>query len=219
MVCWRWRGKRAGACWEAVDPDTGSGSIRLIGMGSVSGLKSFLALEREEEILREKSSGSASGVGRGTTTYCCLRGEEGDRRGGTGLGLDSISQLATSSLVCHLDGSNWIHKVWLRSKGAVSGSSAYPAVLRSAVSFSSRSIGCRSFWGFLEGICLCSESTCIVDGKGDGAVIVILSFIPGPLFRSPVGGFSFLYICQYILSSSKGKEIGHETTFRVVGCG
>ena len=40
---------------------------------------------------------------------------------------------------------------------------AYPAVLlRSAVSFSSRSVGCRSFWGFLEGICLCSESTCIV---------------------------------------------------------
>jgi hypothetical protein len=41
---------------------------------------------------------------------------------------------------------------------------AYPAVLlRSAVSFSSRSVGCRSFCGFLEGICLCSESTCIVN--------------------------------------------------------
>lgn len=41
---------------------------------------------------------------------------------------------------------------------------AYPAVLlRSAVSFSSRSVGCRSFWGFLKGICLCSESTCIVN--------------------------------------------------------
>jgi hypothetical protein len=41
---------------------------------------------------------------------------------------------------------------------------AYPAVLlRNAVSFSSRSVGCRSFWGFLEGICLCSESTCIVN--------------------------------------------------------
>jgi hypothetical protein len=66
----------------AVDLDTGSGSVRLIGMGSVSGLKSFLALvdweglgEGEDEILslREKSSGSTSGVGRGTTTYCCLR--------------------------------------------------------------------------------------------------------------------------------------------------
>jgi hypothetical protein len=33
--------------------------------------------------LREKSSGSASGVGRGTMTYCCLRGEEGDCRGET----------------------------------------------------------------------------------------------------------------------------------------
>ena len=43
---------------------------------------------------------------------------------------------------------------------------AYPAVLlRSAVSFSSRSVGCRSFWGFLEGICLCSESNCIVNEK------------------------------------------------------
>ena len=71
----------------AIDPDVGSGSLRLIGMGSVSRLKSFLALvdweglgEGEDEILslREKSSGSASGVGRDTTTYCCLRGEEGD---------------------------------------------------------------------------------------------------------------------------------------------
>lgn len=62
----------------AVDPDTGSGSVRLIGMGSVSGLYSFLALvdwgglgegEGDEDIfsLREKSSGSASGVGRDTT--------------------------------------------------------------------------------------------------------------------------------------------------------
>jgi hypothetical protein len=42
---------------------------------------------------------------------------------------------------------------------------AYPAVLlRRAVSFSSRSVGCKSFGGFLEGICLCSESTCIVNG-------------------------------------------------------
>ena len=76
----------------AVDPDTGSGSVRLIGMGSVSGLKSFLALvdwgglgegEGEEEIFsrREKSSGSASGVGRDTTRYGCLRGEAGDCRG------------------------------------------------------------------------------------------------------------------------------------------
>ena len=41
---------------------------------------------------------------------------------------------------------------------------AYPAVLlRNAVSFSSRSVGCRSFLGFLEEICLCSESTCIVN--------------------------------------------------------
>ena len=41
----------------AVDPDVGSWSVRLIGMGSVSGLKSFLALvdweglgEGEDEI-------------------------------------------------------------------------------------------------------------------------------------------------------------------------
>jgi len=68
-----------------VNLDMGSGSLRLI--GSVSGLRSFLALveweglgkgEREDDILslREKSSGSVSGLGRDTTTYCCLRGEE-----------------------------------------------------------------------------------------------------------------------------------------------
>ena len=86
----------------AIDPDVGSGLFRLIGMGSVSRLKSFLALvdweglgEGENEILslREKSSGSASGVGRDTTTYCCLQGEEGDCRGeteatGFGFGFD-----------------------------------------------------------------------------------------------------------------------------------
>ena len=84
-----------------VDTDVGSGSVvRFIGIGSVSGLNSFLALvdweglgEGEEDILslREKSSGSASGVGRDTTTYCCLRGEEGDCRGeteGTGFGFE-----------------------------------------------------------------------------------------------------------------------------------
>ena len=70
-----------------VDPDMGSGSaVRLIEMGSVSWLNSFLALvdweglgEREEDILSlpEKFSGSASGVGRDT---CCLRGGEGDCR-------------------------------------------------------------------------------------------------------------------------------------------
>jgi len=63
-----------------VDPDMGSGSaVRLIEMGSVSGFNSFLALvdweglgEEDEDILNlpEKSSGSASGVGRDT---CCLR--------------------------------------------------------------------------------------------------------------------------------------------------
>jgi hypothetical protein len=62
--------------------------VRLIGMGSVSGLNNFLPLlegeglgEGDEDILslREKSSGSASGVGRDTTTYCCFRGEEGCR--------------------------------------------------------------------------------------------------------------------------------------------
>jgi hypothetical protein len=63
-----------------LDPDMGSGSVvRLIGMGSVSGLNSFLALvdweglgEGEDDILslREKSSGSASGVGRETTILC-----------------------------------------------------------------------------------------------------------------------------------------------------
>ena len=77
-----------------VDPDMssdmGSGSVRLIGIGSVSGLGSFLALvdweglgegEGEDDILslREKSSRSASGVGQDTTTYCCFRG------GGRGL--------------------------------------------------------------------------------------------------------------------------------------
>ena len=76
-----------------VDPnmgsDMGSGSVCLIGIGSVSGLKSFLALvdwevlgegEGEDDILslQEKSSRLASGVGRDTTTYCCFRGEEGD---------------------------------------------------------------------------------------------------------------------------------------------
>ena len=69
----------------------GSGSaVRLIGIGSVSGLKSFLALVDwqglgggDEDILslREKSSGSASGVGR--TMACSFRGED-DCRGGTG---------------------------------------------------------------------------------------------------------------------------------------
>jgi hypothetical protein len=73
-----------------VDRDMGSWSaVRLIGMGSVSGLKSFLALvdweglgEGDEDILslREKSSGSASGVGRDARTYCCFRGDEGDCR-------------------------------------------------------------------------------------------------------------------------------------------
>ena len=81
-----------------VDPDMGSdmgsGSVHLIEKGSVSGLKSFLALvdweglgegEGEDDILslREKSSRLASGVGRDTTTYCCFRGEEGDCRGET----------------------------------------------------------------------------------------------------------------------------------------
>ena len=75
--------------------DTGMGSgmvIHLIGMGSVSGLNNFLALvdweglgEGDEDILSlwEKPPGSASGVGRDTTTYCCLQGEEGDCRGVT----------------------------------------------------------------------------------------------------------------------------------------
>lgn len=97
-----------------VDPDKGSGSVRLIGMGSVSGLKSFLALvdweglgegEGEDEILslREKSSGSASGVGRDTTTYGCLRGEEGECRGeteatGFGFGFDVAACCILSDL-------------------------------------------------------------------------------------------------------------------------
>ena len=62
-----------------------------------------------------------------------------------------------------------MHRVLKRAYRAVV--TAYPAVLlRRAVSFLSRSVGCRSFWGFLEGICLCSESTCIVKSEGDGAV-------------------------------------------------
>lgn len=66
-----------------VAPDMGSGSfVRLIGMGSISGTNSFLALvdleglgEGEEDILglREKSSGSASGVGRDTTVLLLSR--------------------------------------------------------------------------------------------------------------------------------------------------
>ena len=96
----------------AVDPDVGSGSFRLIGMGSVSRLKSFLALvdweglgEGEDEILslQEKSSGSASGVGWDTTTYCCLRGEEGDCQGeteatGFGFGFDIVACCILSDL-------------------------------------------------------------------------------------------------------------------------
>ena len=96
----------------AIDPDVGSGLFRLIGMGSVSRLKSFLALvdweglgEGEDEILslREKSSGSASGVGRDTTTYCYLRGEEGDCRGeteatGFGFGFDITACCILSDL-------------------------------------------------------------------------------------------------------------------------
>ena len=73
-----------------VDPDMGSGSaVRLIGMGSVSKLNSFPALVDWEGLgerrrrYREKSSGSASGVGRNTTTYCCFRGEEVDCLGET----------------------------------------------------------------------------------------------------------------------------------------
>ena len=73
----------------AVDPDVGSGSFRLIGMGSVSRLKSFLALvdweglgEGEDEILslREISSGLASGVGRDTMTYNVLLPSRRGRR-------------------------------------------------------------------------------------------------------------------------------------------
>ena len=73
-----------------MDSDIDSGSaVRLIGIGSVSGLKSFLGLcevvnweglgDGEEDILslREKSSGSASGVGR-VCGEGCFRGEEGD---------------------------------------------------------------------------------------------------------------------------------------------
>ena len=47
----------------AVDLDTSSGSVRLIGMGSVSRLKSSLVLVTVGIFgLREKSSGLASGV-------------------------------------------------------------------------------------------------------------------------------------------------------------
>jgi hypothetical protein len=71
-----------------VDRDMGSELVvRLIGMGSVSGLKSFLAFklvyweglgEGDEDILslREKSSGPAAGVRRDTRTCCCFRREE-----------------------------------------------------------------------------------------------------------------------------------------------
>ena len=97
-----------------IDPDVGSGSFRLIGMGSVSRLKSFLALvdweglgEGEDEILSlwEKSSGSVSGVGvgRDTMTYCCLQGEEGDCQGeteatGFGFGFDITACCILSDL-------------------------------------------------------------------------------------------------------------------------
>ena len=71
-----------------IDPDTGSESVvRLIEMGPVSGFNSVLAwgglglIEGDEDILslHDESSGSASGVGRDTTTYCCFR-REGDCR-------------------------------------------------------------------------------------------------------------------------------------------
>ena len=94
----------------AVDPDTGSGSVRLIRMGSVSGMKSFLALvdwgglgegEGEEDIFsrREKSSGSVSGVRRDTMNeerQAIVR----EKPKPQALYWDSISRLAASSLIC-----------------------------------------------------------------------------------------------------------------------
>ena len=166
-----------------LDANIGSESfVRLIGMGSVSGLKSFLALvdweglgEGDEDILslREKSSGSASGVGRGTTTYCCFRGEEGDcleATEATGFGFVFCCILSDLSL-------GRVELKWVRFKRALKAIvTTYPAVLlRSAVSFSSRSVGWRSFCGFLEGICLCSESTCILNNERETAQSTTLS--------------------------------------------
>lgn len=65
-----------------VDPDSD-----IFRMGSVCGLNSFLTLvdweglgegDRDILSLREKSSGSTSGVVRDTMTYFCLRREDGD---------------------------------------------------------------------------------------------------------------------------------------------
>jgi hypothetical protein len=76
---------------EVEEADMGSELVvRLIEMGPVSGLKSFLAVvdwkglglvEGDEDILslQEESSRSASGLGVGRDTYCCFRGE-GDCR-------------------------------------------------------------------------------------------------------------------------------------------
>jgi hypothetical protein len=65
--------------------------------------------------LREKSSGSASGVGRDTTTYCssCFRGEEGDlgcreetKATGFGFGYDEVAACCILSDL----GLNWVEE-------------------------------------------------------------------------------------------------------------
>ena len=72
-----------GSLLSACRYHVGSGLVVcFIEIGYVSGLNSFLALvvdleglgEGEEDILnlQGKSSGSASGVGQGIMTYCCL---------------------------------------------------------------------------------------------------------------------------------------------------
>lgn len=117
-------------------------------LGSVSGLNSFLALvnweglgEGDKDILslREKSSGSASGVGRATTTYCCLRGEEGDCRGETkATGIGFKFNVAACCILSDLSlGRVELKYTGLKLKRAAVTVTAYLAVLlRSAVSSS-----------------------------------------------------------------------------------
>jgi len=82
-------------------------TVCLIGIGSASGLKSFLALldwkglgEGDEDILSlwKKSSGLAFGVER--TMACGFRGEEGDcRRGTEAIGFGFAAALSEFALI------------------------------------------------------------------------------------------------------------------------
>jgi hypothetical protein len=107
-------------------------------MGSVSGLKSFLTLvdweglgegDRNILSLREKSSGSMSRVGRDTTTYFCLRREDGDCReetDATGLGFGYkiaawISDLYLGRFAACCTGMGWVEFTKFNFVSEVSG--------------------------------------------------------------------------------------------------